>query len=271
MDNQAEDLVNHEDCTESDNKEAQLDEDDEKSTAETADSPVCVLADQLQMLMDSCRQETYRRFSEMRLEFHTSFHAISYDEVDSTTDLISLSRRKLSENSTDQSPAEKRLHILRVNKIFRDVAQALGQRSTTSQLWKPIFYQLMAEYPYEVIREAEHEIEKEKPFMKAYKSLIKWKETAGDVFDINRLVKVLEANNMQELANQATETLNSELAILLYIGLLLQSIILYIGLLLKSYYRPTVTIILQAYCYNHIIVPFHTIILYRPTAAKIML
>lgn len=105
------------------------------------------------------------------------------------------SQQKVSHQQTD---------ILRMNKIFRDVARHLGTN------WRSVFEVLTLELPPQVTDLHLAKIEAQRPFMQAYKSLTTWRELAGNSFDMNKLVDALRKCSLYELADSVLETMHSE-------------------------------------------------------------
>lgn len=96
--------------------------------------------------------------------------------------------------------------ILRMNKIFRDIARQLGAD------WRPVFDTLMGHLE---LTEAEMDferkkIEKQKPFMQAYKALLTWKEKNGEQFDMLQLVEALKKSNQYDLAEKTLDIMDSK-------------------------------------------------------------
>ena len=99
--------------------------------------------------------------------------------------------------------------ILRMNKVFRDIARHLGSE------WRPVFNILLQ--PLE-LTEAEvdmerRKVEKQKPFMQAYKALLTWKDLKderGEDFDMLQLVEALKKVDKYELAEKTLDIMDSE-------------------------------------------------------------
>ena len=96
------------------------------------------------------------------------------------------------------------MDILRTNKIFRDISRPLGTE------WRPVFDRLMAQFPQDVVTAERVVIEKDRPFLQAYKSLMTWKEACGSDFNIQDLVDALQITGHDDLASRVLEISNSE-------------------------------------------------------------
>jgi exonuclease VII large subunit len=94
--------------------------------------------------------------------------------------------------------------ILRMNKIFRDVARHLGSD------WRSVFEVLTIQFPPQVTDLHLQKIEAQRSFMQAYKALTTWRELAADKFDMMELVEALRKCNLHELAAATLETMTSE-------------------------------------------------------------
>jgi len=94
--------------------------------------------------------------------------------------------------------------ILRSNKVLRDVSRALGAD------WRPVFESLMAQFPADVRDGAVKKIEAERPFLRAYKALMIWKEAWGQDFDVRHILDALRNNGLDELERMTLSILDSE-------------------------------------------------------------
>lgn len=95
---------------------------------------------------------------------------------------------------------EDQTDILRTNKIFREVSRDMGDE------WRPVFSDLMATFPPEVLEEELARLEQQPPIIRGYKALMAWKEIAGPNFTIMKLVDSLRKNDMDDIAD-ATVTI----------------------------------------------------------------
>lgn len=80
-------------------------------------------------------------------------------------------KKVTSQCKTQQSEemTKKQTDILRTNKVFREISRPLGDK------WKPVFESLISDLSPEQKRLELEKVEREKPFMQSYKSLMTWK------------------------------------------------------------------------------------------------
>lgn len=81
----------------------------------SVDKDYASAGDSVQVLIDSCREETARRFAEIRENIHASMKAISNGLVDADHSLPKRRAKLLTDDSW--SSGERRLYLLRVNKV----------------------------------------------------------------------------------------------------------------------------------------------------------
>lgn len=94
--------------------------------------------------------------------------------------------------------------VLRTNKIIRDVSRSLGEQ------WKDVFVYVMAGLSKEDIDAEVAAIEKERPFMQAYKALMRWREVKAENFDLGQLIEALNIWDKTELAKHVENILYSK-------------------------------------------------------------
>lgn len=99
---------------------------------------------------------------------------------------------------------EDQTDILRTNKIFREVSRDMGDE------WRPVFSDLMAPFPPEVLEEELALLEQQPPIIRGYKALMAWKEIAGPNFTIMKLVDSLRKNDMDDIADATVSILDGK-------------------------------------------------------------
>lgn len=99
---------------------------------------------------------------------------------------------------------EDQTDILRTNKIFREVSRDMGDE------WRPVFSDLMATFPPEVLEEELARLEQQPPIIRGYKALMAWKEIAGPNFTIMKLVDSLRKNDMDDIADATVTILDGK-------------------------------------------------------------
>lgn len=100
------------------------------------------------------------------------------------------------ESHAQEAISGRQIDVLRVNKIIREVAKGLGPDS-----WRTVFLILMKDL--KELEEAQADvdmIEKQKPFMQAYKALQVWREAMGEEFFVMNLVNALNECEQPELS-----------------------------------------------------------------------
>lgn len=90
---------------------------------------------------------------------------------------------------------EDQTDILRTNKIFREVSRDMAGE------WRPVFIDLLAPYPPEILDEELALLDQQPPIIQGYKALMAWKEIAGPNFTIIKLVDSLRKNDMDDIAD----------------------------------------------------------------------
>ena len=96
--------------------------------------------------------------------------------------------------------------VLRVNKITRDVSRALGDD------WLSLFRILMTGLDEDVVTSEIKVIEKERPYMRAYKALMRWREVKGEEgVQIDQLIDALNECGKLTLADHVKAVLYSKI------------------------------------------------------------
>ena len=96
--------------------------------------------------------------------------------------------------------------VLRVNKITRDVSRALGDD------WLSLFRILMTGLDEDVVTSEIKVIEKERPYMRAYKALMRWREVKGEEgVQIDQLINALNECGKLTLADHVKAVLYSKI------------------------------------------------------------
>lgn len=90
---------------------------------------------------------------------------------------------------------EDQTDVLRTNRIFREVSRLMGDE------WGPVFRDLMAPFPPEVLDEELAMLDQQPEIIQGYKALMAWKELAGQGFTIMKLVDSLRKNDMDDIAD----------------------------------------------------------------------
>jgi len=101
----------------------------------------------------------------------------------------------ISLDSSGSGGAGGEVDFMKLNTIFREVSRELGTE------WKPVFTDLMAKFPPDVVSAELEKIEKMQPIVRGYRSLNVWRDCAGADFVIRDLVDALRKNNLNELAD----------------------------------------------------------------------
>lgn len=90
---------------------------------------------------------------------------------------------------------EDQTDVLRTNRIFREASRLMGDE------WGPVFRDLMAPFPPEVLDEELAMLDQQPDIIRGYKALMAWKEVAGQGFTIMKLVDSLRKNDMDDIAD----------------------------------------------------------------------
>jgi len=104
----------------------------------------------------------------------------------------------LLDSSGSGSGGGGELDYMKINTIFREVSRELGTD------WKPVFTDLMAKFPADVLAAELEKIEQMQPIIRGYRSLNVWRECSGADFVVRDLVDALRRNNRTELADATT-------------------------------------------------------------------
>lgn len=130
------------------------------------------------------------------------------DQLDSHLAVVEEQFRKSFEERFSTQKAKKQFwedesEMIRSSKVFREVSRVLGYE------WQPIFADLMKKFPPEVVAKEKLEIEKQQPIIQGYKALTAWKELSGPSYTIMQLVDVLRDHNMDDVADEVLNILDS--------------------------------------------------------------
>lgn len=149
-------------------------------------------AEEIREGMKEYNEQVNKKIQEIDAQFQSTFQG-RISDIESKYDTEIQHRVK-----------SKQDNVLRTNKVIREVSRGLGED------WKIVFEYLMASYPKEVTQAEIANIEKQKPFMQAYKSLTIWKDMKGDELEIEDLVTALKSCGKMELADMASAILQSD-------------------------------------------------------------
>jgi len=138
------------------------------------------------------------------------------DQLDSHLAVVEEQFRKSFEERFSTQKAKKQFwedesEMIRSSKVFREVSRVLGYE------WQPIFADLMKKFPPEVVAKEKLEIEKQQPIIQGYKALTAWKELSGPSYTIMQLVDVLRDHNMDDVADEVLNILDSKYLIMIII------------------------------------------------------
>ncbi|ESO03405.1 hypothetical protein HELRODRAFT_173702 [Helobdella robusta] len=86
--------------------------------------------------------------------------------------------------------------LYKVIKIFQRVAQQMGSE------WEPVFLDLVKNHKKEVVEAELKHLETHKPILRGYRALMVWKELAGSLFHMAKLVDALKVNKMEDIAQE---------------------------------------------------------------------
>lgn len=130
------------------------------------------------------------------------------DQLDSRLAMMEEQFRKsFDERLGAQNPKkqfwEDEVEMMRSSKILREASRGIGDE------WQPIFIDLMAKFPPEVIEAEKVKLEKQQPIIQGYKALTVWKEHMGPNYTAMLLVDVLRKHNMDDLADEILNILDS--------------------------------------------------------------